>query len=303
MNSKQRNSLISVILVLVVAVAVAVSGRVSSGDEEKTSSVSADSSSVMTVTFVDVGQGDCEFIEFPNGECMLIDSGEKYYSDEIEEKISQAGYSKIDYLVATHPHTDHMGGMSSIIEDFDIGEIYMPYATSNTKAFEDMLTAIDGKGLTINTAKAGTEITFTDDITGEFLAPVSDSYQDTNDYSAVLKLTYNDVSFLFTGDAGEDSEAEMLENSYSSLDADVLKVGHHGSKYSTCDEFLDAVSPEYAVIECGEDNRYGHPHSELTDRLDSRGITYYRTDMNGSITFVTDGIGIDASSVLTYKEN
>ena len=128
------------------------------------------------------------------------------------------------------------------------------------------------------------------------MAPVGSDYDELNNYSAVLKLTYNDVSFLFTGDAEDISENEMLENSYSDLDADVLKVGHHGSRYSTSDDFLNAVSPQYAVIECGEDNKYGHPHSETIAKLESNGTEIYRTDLNGNITFVTDGIGIDIST-------
>lgn len=295
MSKKVRQSIISAVFV-VLALVVAFLINHFDADDTKTTDVSVKDGDIMTVEFVDVGQGDCEFVELPDGKCMLIDSGEKYCADMVEERIKNEGYTAIDYLIVTHPHTDHMGGMSQIISDFEIGEIYMPYATSNTKTFENMLDAIDSKGMTINTAKAGVEISFTDEITGEFLAPVGNNYDDLNNYSAVLKLTYNDVSFLFTGDAEDISENEMLENSYSSLDADVLKVGHHGSRYSTSDDFLYAVSPQYAVIECGEDNKYNHPHSETVTRLEKSGVDIYRTDLNGNITFITDGIGIDIST-------
>ncbi|MGN1329275.1 MAG: ComEC/Rec2 family competence protein [Eubacterium sp.] len=296
MSKKNGKAIISVGFVIFALVAAFLINYFDSDSQENISGISAKNGEVMTVEFVDVGQGDCEFIELPDGKCMLIDSGEKYYADMVEEKIKNEGYTTIDYLIVTHPHTDHMGGMSQIISDFDIGEIYMPYATSNTKTFENMLEAIDSKDMTINTAKAGVTISFSDEITGEFLAPVGSNYDDLNNYSAVLKLTYNDVSFLFTGDAEDISENEMLENSYSELDADVLKVGHHGSRYSTSNEFLYAVSPQYAVIECGEDNKYGHPHNETVTRLEEKGVDIYRTDLNGNITFVTDGMGIDLAT-------
>lgn len=296
MSQKSSKALISTGFVIFALVAAFFISHFGGDNDTKPTGISVKDGDIMTVEFVDVGQGDCEFVELPDGKCMLIDSGEKYCADMVEERIKNEGYTSIDYLVVTHPHTDHMGGMSQIISDFDIGEIYMPYATSNTKTFEDMLEAIDSKGMTINTAKAGVEIFFSEEITGEFLAPVGSDYDELNNYSAVLKLTYNDVSFLFTGDAEDISENEMLENSYSDLDADVLKVGHHGSRYSTSDDFLNAVSPQYAVIECGEDNKYGHPHSETVAKLESNGTEIYRTDLNGNITFVTDGIGIDIST-------
>lgn len=296
MSKKTGKAIISAVFVIFALLAGFLINHFEDGNRAKPTGISVKDGDVMTVEFVDVGQGDCEFIEFPDGKCMLIDSGENYYSDMVEERIKNEGYSAIDYLVVTHPHTDHMGGMSQIISDFEIGEIYMPYVTSNTKTFENMLEAVDSKGMTINTAKAGVTISFSEEITGEFLAPVGDGYDEINNYSAVLKLTYNDVSFLFTGDAEELSEREMLESSYSELDADVLKAGHHGSRYSTTDDFLNAVSPQYAVIECDEDNKYGHPHSETLTRLENSGADIYRTDLNGNITFITDGTGIDVST-------
>lgn len=296
MSKKTGKAIISAVFVIFALLAGFLINHFEDGNQAKPTGISVKDGDVMTVEFVDVGQGDCEFIEFPDGKCMLIDSGENYYSDMVEERIKNEGYSAIDYLVVTHPHTDHMGGTSQIISNFEIGEIYMPYVMSNTKTFENMLEAVDSKGKTINTAKAGVTISFSEEITGEFLAPVGDGYDEINNYSAVLKLKYNDVSFLFTGDAEELSEREMLESSYSELDADVLKTGHHGSRYSTTDDFLNAVSPQYAVIECGEDNKYGHPHSETLTRLENSGADIYRTDLNGNITFITDGTGIDVST-------
>ena len=245
----------------------------------------------LTVHFLDVGQGDSEFIELPNGQCMLIDASVSSYGDKITQAIQGYGYSEIDYLVATHPHADHIGGMSDIIESFEIGDIYIPKAVSTSKTYENLLTVISDKGLEINTAKADKTIYSDSEMQIDILAPVSESYDETNNYSAVVKITYGSDSFLFTGDAEEYSENEMLDYCYDKLSADVLKVGHHGSSSSTGDDFLNAVNPQYAVISCGVGNSYGHPHSETISRLNDMGIDYYRTDINGTVTISCDGNG------------
>lgn len=297
MNDKRRKSVVSAVIVIIAAVVVFISNLNDSKTVGKSGALSNDESRIMTVSFIDVKQGDCELIRFPDGRFMLIDSGENYYCDSVEKKLESSGCDKIDFLVITHPHTDHMGGMSSIISDFDIGEIYMPYAVTDTRAYENLLESINDKGLMVNTAKAGEKISISDEILCEFLAPVSKSYDELNNYSAVLKVSYNDSSFLFTGDAEELSENEMLERSYSELDCDVLKVGHHGSKYSSGNAFLDAVSPDYAVIECGLDNTYGHPHKETIDKLEKRNVDIYRTDLNGTVEFYTDGDAFEVEVV------
>ncbi len=296
MSSSAKKKLYGVLAAVLVVIFAFVGnqfGLIDGLDTDSSAGNTELSGEVMTVNFFDVGQGDCEFIEFPNGECMLIDCGEKYYADRVIQKIKNAGYSKIDLLIVTHPHTDHMGGMSEIVDEFEIGEIYMPNAQATTSTYESLLESIDNKGLTVNTAKFGVTVTVSDTVTGEFLAPVSDDYDDLNNSSAVLKLTYGDVSFLFTGDAETLSENEMLSVSYYELDSDVLKVGHHGSSSSSCEEFLSAVSPEYAVIECGADNSYGHPHTETLERLENVGAEIYRTDYDSDIVFTTDGSAIN----------
>ncbi len=243
----------------------------------------------IVVHYLDVGQGDSEFIELPNGECMLIDAGTDEYAQTIIDDIEAYGYSELDYVVATHPHADHIGGMREVIESFDVGEIYMPKASTDTKTFENLLSTISEKGLSINTAKAGTEVYSDSELKIEFLAPVNSSYKDLNNYSAVVKISYGSNSFLFTGDAEELSESEMLEKDYESLSSDVLKAGHHGSDSSSCAEFLNAVCPKYAVISCGAGNSYGHPHSETVERFESAGVQIYRTDESGTITIACDG--------------
>lgn len=290
-STKAVPRIISVAIVLIFAVIFAVSGFNWEKTETKPAAVQNGGEGRLSVHYLDVGQGDSEFVQLPNGECMLIDAGDMNYGGEITEQIKSLGYDKIDYLIATHPHADHIGGMSEVIENFEIGEIYMPRAITNTATFEELLNTISDKGLSISTARSETVIEESGGLTMEFLAPCSAEYDDLNNYSAVLKITYNDSSFIFTGDAEDVSENEMLENSYSKLNSDVLKVGHHGSKYSTTEDFLNAVSPEYAVISCGKDNSYGHPHSETVKRLTDAGVKLYRTDRLGAVTISTNGDG------------
>lgn len=243
----------------------------------------------LIVHFIDVGQGDSEFIELPNGECMLIDASEAEYGDDISKLISSLGYSKINYVVATHPHADHIGGMAYIIDSFDIGEVYMPKVSSNSKTFENLLDTISDNGLQISTAEAGENIYSSSEMKIDFLAPVMAEYDETNDYSAVLKICYGKNSFIFTGDAEKAAEEDMMTLNYSALDCDVLKAGHHGSNSSSSMDFLEAVTPDYAVISCGEGNSYGHPHDEPLKRFAKIGAKVYRTDIEGTITIVCDG--------------
>ena len=201
------------------------------------------------------------------------------------------GYGKIDYVVATHPHTDHIGGLAEVIDAFDIGEVYMPKVSASTKTFENLLIAIQNKNLQIHTAKAG--VTVIDDgmLEVKFLSPVKSSYDDLNNYSAVLKVTYGEDSYLFTGDAESQVENELLENAYFELDSDILKVAHHGSRTSSTEEFLFAVSPDYAVVEVGKGNSYNHPHTETIEKLESIGAEVLRTDEKGTITVKSSGDG------------
>ncbi len=243
----------------------------------------------LKVHFLDVGQGDSIFIELPTNETILIDASIKEASNKIINYLREEKVSKIDYVFATHPHSDHIGGMSAVIKAFDIGQIYMPKAVTTTKTYENLLLTIKDKNLKIKTAKAGNTIIDTDDLKLVVLAPNQDSYESLNNYSIVLKLTYKEKSFLFTGDAETLSEKEITGD----VEADVLKVGHHGSRTSTSQAFLNKVNPSYAVISVGLNNDYKHPHQEVIDRLEKKNIKIYRTDQNGDIMFTTDGYNID----------
>lgn len=242
----------------------------------------------MAVHFLDVGQGDCSLIIMPSGEAMLIDTSTKDQADVILEYISYYKIKKLDYLVLTHPHADHIGSAPKIIKSLDIGTILMPDATTTTKIFEETLNAIDSKNLEITIPKPGEEFKL-GKASITVLGPTKDT-NDLNNMSIVLRLDYGKTSFLFTGDAEHPSEEDMLKvNKASAFKADVIKLGHHGSSTSSSDDFLSAVDPDYAVISCGKDNSYGHPHTEIIKSLQKKNITYYRTDEKGNIVFSSDG--------------
>lgn len=255
--------------------------------DDKTS-VSTFSGDTLRVNYIDVGQGDSIFIQLPNNESMLIDAGEAFEADNVINYLNNLGIKKIDYVVGTHPHTDHIGGLEEVINTFDIGSIYMPRASSTSKTYEDLLTAISNKGLKVKTAKSGVVVLDDNNLKLEFIAPNSDNYSELNNYSAVLKLTYLDNTFLFMGDAETLSENEITSN----VDADVIKVGHHGSDSSSSLEFVKKVSPEYAIIMVGEGNSYNHPYQSIIDRYESVGAKVLRTDLDGNIVCDSDGVDV-----------
>lgn len=248
-------------------------------------SISTFNGDTLRVNYIDVGQGDSIFIQLPNNETMLIDAGEAYKSDNVINYLNNLGITKIDYVIGTHPHTDHIGGLEEVINTFDIGSIYMPRASSTSKTYEDLLTTISSKGLKVKTAKSGVVVLDEDNLKLEFIAPNSDSYSELNNYSAVLKLTYLDNTFLFMGDAETLSEEEIT----SEIKADVIKVGHHGSDSSSSLEFVKKVSPEYAIIMVGEGNSYNHPYQSIIDRYESVGAKVLRTDLDGNIICDCEG--------------
>lgn len=248
----------------------------------------------LTVSVIDVGQGDSILIQAPNGKTMLIDAGESTAQSAIYSYLKSKNVKTIDVLVATHPHADHIGSMSYIVNNFTVGSIYMPKATTTTKTYENLLLDIKNKGLSIHTAKAGTNISLDSSLQISIVAPVGSDYSNLNDYSAVIKIVYNNNSFLLAGDASNVSEQEIL-NSGVNINVDVLKVGHHGSSTSSSTPFLNAVSPKYAVISVGAGNSYGHPTQDALNRLTACGVKTYRTDKNGSVVFKSDGKSITIS--------
>ncbi len=249
------------------------------------------------VYFLDVGQGDSELIRLPDGVNILIDAGTNATEDELPEYLKDLGVSRIDVLIATHPHEDHIGGMDTVIRSLEIGKVCMPDlsadATPTTKTYESVLDAIAEKGLKVTRATPGAVLyeNETADIRLTLLAPLENDDDNLNNYSVVAKLTCGNRSFLFTGDAEKEVEDALLASG-ADLSADVLKCGHHGSKTSTSADFLAAVHPGAAVISCGLDNDYGHPSDPVVKRLNKAGISIYRTDQQDTLLAQCDGDAI-----------
>lgn len=245
---------------------------------------------ILKISYIDVGQGDSTLIQI-NDKNILIDAGPNDSIDKLMSYLSKQNIKKFDYIIATHPDEDHIGGMSSVIKKYNIGKFYAPKKLSNTRTFENMIKALSSKNLKINQGQQGINLDLGKNVVCEMLAPNNTKYENTNNYSIVLKITYGNTKFLFTGDAEKISEQEMLSKDLD-LSADVLKIGHHGSSSSTSEEFLDKVNPKIAVISCGKDNKYGHPHKQTLAKLKNKKIKIYRTDVDGSIVLTSDGKSI-----------
>lgn len=258
----------------------------------------------IAVHFLNVGQGDCSVIITPE-KTMLIDSGEPECAAEVISYLRDFGVSRLDYVIGTHPHSDHMGGMAKILDAFEVGEFITSQVDDElipvASFYFDMLDVIERKGIKASYAERGRVIELCKGTQIEFLGPVIGGYEDLNNYSVVTKLTCGNISFLFTGDMEKEAEGHLL-NSWAYLGADVLKVGHHGSSSSSGISFLGRVDPQYAVISVGIDNTYGHPSEAVTKRLKALGCKIMTTMMYGDIVFVTDGNQLTYTTTNEVKE-
>lgn len=247
------------------------------------------STGLLNIYFVDAGQADACLLEY-NGDFGLIDAGDNDDEKTIVQFLNEKGVSTLDFIIGTHPHADHIGGMDAVINQFDIGDIYMPRVQNNTKTFEDVLTAIEAKGLSITSPIAGNKFSF-NGIPITILAPMR-TYEDLNNNSIVAKLNFNDFSCIFTGDIEAEAENDILQSGYD-VSAKMIKVAHHGSETSSTQAFIDTVNPQYAIVSVGAGNTYGHPDPTIMQRFLNKSITAYRTDECGTIQIKTDGTSID----------
>lgn len=281
------------------------------GTEVPTSAVNSfiNKDADLEIHYIDVGQGDCSLIKW-EGAAVLIDCGERENADAVLKYLKKQGIEKLDMIIATHPHSDHIGGMGDIISEIDVERVIAPKVSSDmtptTKTYERFLAALKNKAMKLTAAKPGTVYALAGKTSAsmekqppklEILAPVAD-YDDLNDYSVVVRMTYGETSYLFTGDAEARAEKDILDSG-ADVSANVLKAGHHGSSTSTSKKFFEAVSPDICVIQCGEGNSYGHPHAEILERLEGAGVKCFRNDISGTVTVYSDGEEI---FVITEKE-
>ncbi len=302
MAKRRKNKYTILIIALIVLISGVVTYFQNNADEAETTtdtnwaedlanagilpgSTGGSTSSGLSVEFIDVGQGDCTLITC-NGKNMLIDCGESEYYQIVKSYLKNKNITRLDIVVATHPHSDHIGGMYMLIEDFDIGTFVMPKLTKSstptTKTYLKMISALKEKSVSPEYSQVG-KTYYLSDTEIEILGPVENS-DELNDMSVVCMLKYGKSKFLFTGDAETAAETAMMNNG-ADLKCNVLKVGHHGSNTSSSERFLKKADPDVAVISVGEDNEYYHPHTKILDRLLKRDVTIYRTDKDGTLRF------------------
>ena len=241
------------------------------------------------VHYIDVGQGDCELI-CCDGEYMLIDAGVPDAGDTVVKYLKNHSIDKLTYLVCTHPHADHCGGLDAVVENVEVETVFTsPYIGEN-KSYEYFENAVYAAGLDFTVPELG-EVFYLGEAKFRFLGPLED-YENVNDDSLVMRLEYGDTSFLFTGDMTSTAERDLLDEGLK-VECDVLKVGHHGSSGSSCYQFLYEASPTIGVISCAVGNDYGHPHKETISRLSDAGVTVYRTDLDGTVIIFSDGMHVE----------
>ena len=261
----------------------------------------------LTAVFLDVGQGDCIFMRTPSGRTILVDGGGR--SDDpktdiigpkvVEPFLRREAVNKIDLLVLTHPHEDHVQGLVSVVRDFRVGMVLDAGIPHGSQGYQEFLRTIEKRHIPYHRAVRGQEIDFGDGVCARVLNPgpnrLVGTEDDTNNNSVVLRITYGKCAILLTGDIGEEAEVDILRSG-ERLTSDLLKVCHHGSLTGTSDEWLEAVKPAIAVISVGK-NSFGHPSEEVEERLADRGIKVYRTDRDGAITVTisADGLSVKTS--------
>lgn len=258
---------------------------------EEGTSVTPVSGNEVQFHFIDVGQGDAALIRTPEGD-ILIDAGDNYSEEDLKAYLDRFGVDDLAYVIFTHPDADHIGGADVVLENYDVLRVIRTGREAESKVYRTMVSLIEAEGAEDIRANIG-DVFMLGEVKMTILAPLDPNYKSSNDSSVVLRVDYGETSVLFTGDAETASERDML-NRYGGrdggqLDCDILKAGHHGSSSSSSQNFLEAVTPDFAIISCGAGNKYGHPHREIVTRYTNMGIDILRTDEEGSIVFTSTG--------------
>ncbi|WP_332449366.1 MBL fold metallo-hydrolase [Methanoculleus sp.] len=278
------------ICIALAACILAAGCSVPGGQPEVVSDLSGD----LVVHFLDVGQGDSILLQF-HDKTMLIDASERGMADRIIAYLDDQNVERLDVVVATHAHSDHIGGLAAVISAYPVGEFVDAAQPHSTATYENLLALIEERGIPYTAAERGQTIALDPDLEILVLNPAAEPIGEINQDSVVLKVTYNEISYLFMGDAEKPAEESMMGAGLD-LDADVLKVGHHASRYGSSAEFLSAVSPAISVISVGANNDYGHPHEETVERLEATGSRIYRTDLDGNVVIATDGRALSVTA-------
>lgn len=290
MSSKKLNKILNKLIVFLIIAIIGLLGKEKILDKTENTKETKNNTivdSTLEIYFFDVGQADSILIK-EKDYTMLIDGGNQSDGENLVKYLQEElDINDIDILVGTHPHEDHIGGLPDIISSLSIGKIYLPNATTTTKIFEKLLDTIAEKNYKITVPKVDEEINL-NNMNFKVLYTGTDE-SDLNNTSIVLKLEYGKTSYLLTGDATDKTEEKILDKD---IKADVLKVGHHGSSYSSTEAFLNKVNPQYAIIQVGKDNKYNHPTKTTIDKLKEKNIKIYRTDDNGTIKLTSDGTNI-----------
>ena len=289
-RGKKLPSLLAIVIVIIGALLYTYFGEgIDLGGERKADVVDG----TIELYVLDVGQADAILIKAEEGN-ILFDSGDLDTKYELIDELEKLGVSKIEYAVFTHPHADHIGGADIVLTSFDVNNVIMPVVSDNdvptTKVYERLIAAIEADE-TINLIAAAPDAEYSvGEVKMKILAPNSEDYTDLNNYSVVVRVDFGATSFMFTGDAEDISEEEMLSRyPISELKCTFYKAAHHGARESNTAAFLNTVSPEIIAISCGKDNSYGHPHAEAMARFENTGATIYRTDLLGTLKFTSDG--------------
>jgi len=300
-NSAFKDVLIVILILVIIALLIMLINEKSKNgslfNRAERESVSGDLSEYLQVHYIDVGQGDSALLISPDGETMLIDAGKPSAADTIVSYIKDLGIDQLDYMVITHLHDDHYGSATSVIEKIGVDSVFLNGAEADNSSERKLFSCIEDNNCDAITVSAGYTMSM-GEVAINVLGPVSLTDKGGNNDSIVMKVTYENSSFLFTGDAEKEEEAAILEKYGSFVSADVLKAGHHGSSTSSSEEFITQVSPSVAIISCGTGNSYGHPHQSTLDRYAAHRIEVYRTDLLGAVILASDG-----EKIMYYEES